>query len=144
MKNYKLDIRKIKKGCIVKMKASSGIKGYGNHQCISEQHGTLNTISLYGHNQHYDVHDILEIIDSPFFTLEQQQAEIEQLKKDSEWISVNDALPNDDGGYLTCVSDDDDFYINYFINYFGDDEVVEWTSDQEITHWKPLPKPPEG
>ena len=75
-------------------------------------------------------------------TIARQQAEIEQLEKESEWISVDDALPEDDGGYLTCVNHDDDFYINYFINYFGDEQLIEWTTDQEITHWKPLPKPP--
>ena len=84
-----------------------------------------------------------EFIDSIVLALEQQQARIKELEKASEWISVDDRLPNDDGGYLTCVNDDEDFYINYFINYFGDDDVVEWTTDQNVTHWKPLPKPPE-
>ncbi len=56
----------IKKGCVVFMKASSGLVGYGNAQCVSGVHGPeLGTISLYGHNQHYKASDIDKIVEFP-------------------------------------------------------------------------------
>ncbi len=55
---------KYTKGDVVFMKASSGMMGYGNAQCISEVHcEQLGTISLYGHNQHYKTYDIARIVD---------------------------------------------------------------------------------
>ena len=57
---------KLKKGCVVKMKASSGMTGYGNAQCISSVCEPLGEISLYGHNQHYKDYDVEEVIEYPF------------------------------------------------------------------------------
>ena len=58
--------RKVSKGCVVFMKRSSGLTGYGNAQCVSAvHHESLGTISLYGHNQHYKTDDIAEIIEYP-------------------------------------------------------------------------------
>ena len=52
------------KGDVVFMKASSGMMGYGNAQCISEVHSEqLGTISLYGHNQHYKTYDIARVVE---------------------------------------------------------------------------------
>ena len=57
--------KELKKGSVVFMKASSGLCGYGNAQCVSEVHGKeLGTISLYGHNQHYKTYDIKEIVEA--------------------------------------------------------------------------------
>ena len=56
----------LKKGCVVFMKASSGLVGYGNAQCVSGvHHESLGTISLYGHNQHYKTYDIARIVECP-------------------------------------------------------------------------------
>ncbi len=69
----------LKKGSVVFMKASSGLVGYGNVQCVSSVFGaSLDTISLYGHNQHYKTHDIDKIVESP---------------KVSPWVSVDVELP---------------------------------------------------
>jgi hypothetical protein len=57
---------KLKKGCVVKMKASSGMTGYGNAQCISSVCEPLGEISLYGHNQHYKDYDVEKVIEYPF------------------------------------------------------------------------------
>ena len=57
---------KLTRGCVVFMKASSGLVGYGNAQCISDVHGPeLGTISLYGHNKHYKTYDIDKIVEYP-------------------------------------------------------------------------------
>lgn len=58
--------KELKRGCIVFMKASSGLVGYGNGQCVSEvHHESLGTISLYGHNRHYKTYDIDKIVEYP-------------------------------------------------------------------------------
>ncbi len=56
---------KIIKGCVVMMKSSSGLIGYGNPQCVQDVCEPLGTISLYGHNQHYKTHDVLNVIEYP-------------------------------------------------------------------------------
>jgi hypothetical protein len=58
-------IQKLTKGCVVLMKASSGLQGYGNAQCISNVCEPLDEISLYGHNQCYKTYDIQKIIEYP-------------------------------------------------------------------------------
>lgn len=57
--------KKLAKGCVVFMKASSGLTGYGNGQCVSEVCEELGTVSLYGHNQHYKTYDIDRIAEYP-------------------------------------------------------------------------------
>ena len=63
---------KITKGCVVIMKSSSGMLGYGNAQCISAVCEPLGTISLYGHNQHYKDYDILKVLEYPLVPIENQ------------------------------------------------------------------------
>ena len=57
--------RELTKGCVVMMKSSSGMKGYGNGQCVSAVCEELGTISLYGHNQHYKTYDIDRVLEYP-------------------------------------------------------------------------------
>lgn len=60
-----IDMSKLVKGSVVYMKGISGLQGYGNVQCISSVCEPLGTISLYGHNQHYKIHDIASIVEWP-------------------------------------------------------------------------------
>jgi hypothetical protein len=53
------------RGCVVRMRASSGLVGYGNDQCVSNVCKPLGEISLFGHNQHYKIYDIAEVIEYP-------------------------------------------------------------------------------
>lgn len=57
---------KLIKGCVVMMKAGSGIIGYGDPQCVSSVCEPLDEISLYGHNQLYKTWDIQKIVEYPF------------------------------------------------------------------------------
>jgi len=65
LKNRKMNNEKITKGCVVYMSSKSGCVGYGNPQCVSSVCEPLGEISLYGHNQHYKIYDVREIIEYP-------------------------------------------------------------------------------
>lgn len=60
------------------------------------------------------------------------------------WICVEERLPENDEHYLVWCSDNNSHELAL---YFGDGEWL--TEDLEnitrvVTHWMPLPKPPEG
>jgi hypothetical protein len=57
--------KKLTRGCVVFMKAWSGLTGYGNEQCVSSVCEELGTVSLFGHNQHYKIYDIDRIAEYP-------------------------------------------------------------------------------
>ncbi len=57
--------RALIRGCVVRMKSSSGLVGYGNEQCVSSVCDPLETLSLFGHNQHYKIYDVAEVIEYP-------------------------------------------------------------------------------
>ena len=73
-----------------------------------------------------------------------------------EWISVKDRLPDEEDSYLTYMMDNGCSYNNVIQRFFikprilkgiyGDThsnwELVKW-DDYVVTHWMPLPKPPE-
>jgi len=69
---------KLESGCVVMMSSAAGMKGYGNAQCVKEVMAELGAISLYGHNQHYKIHDIAKVLEYPHS--KQQAAEINELK----------------------------------------------------------------
>ena len=62
------------RGCVVKLKASSGLIGHGNVQCVSNVCEPLGTISLYGHNEHYKITDVREVIEYPLIEVEREGA----------------------------------------------------------------------
>ena len=57
------------KGCVVYMKESSGLTGYGNLQCVKNICEPLDEISLYGHNEHYKIWDIDKIVEYPIIEI---------------------------------------------------------------------------
>ena len=69
-----------------------------------------------------------------------------------EWISVEDRLPDDDGSHFDVWVDGDRIpdalYDNdkqAFLNYVSDnDGYFEWREIENVTHWMPLPEPPES
>lgn len=78
----------------------------------------------------------------------------------AEWISVKDRLPDKDGQYLvfteqgdcynapfdTNVGDGGEFGI-WFNRYHPDTLGFldsQWQEYEGITHWMPLPEPPDG
>ena len=75
-----------------------------------------------------------------------------------EWISVKDRLPEESGNYIVCCDDSSCSY-GEGIWYSSDVVVVseyyegswtwyeggtEWSLENIVTHWMPLPQPPKG
>ena len=58
----------------------------------------------------------------------------------SEWISVDDRVPDDHGMFLVCTSSG---FIT--INGYSIDDGWHWDVEKPslVTHWMPLPEPPE-
>jgi hypothetical protein len=57
-------------------------------------------------------------------------------RKQSEWISVEERLPEDSMTVITCNAKgevDADYYAFYSLGF----------TDKTVTHWMPLPEPPE-
>lgn len=59
----------------------------------------------------------------------------------SEWISVNDRMPEEGENVLTYGARP--FYDVFYINRLINKESGEWLYDG-VTHWMPLPEPPKG
>ena len=72
----------IKKGCVVFMKGSSGLIGFGNAQCVSNVCEPLGTIGLYGHNEHYKISDISKIVEEiPQSKSKEEEQEFNEISK---------------------------------------------------------------
>ena len=66
---------------------------------------------------------------------------IEELSKQSEWISVDDRMPNREGTYLVYTWKGHILMCNCF-DYFLNGKLR--FDNYTVTHWMPLPEPPKG
>ena len=67
---------------------------------------------------------------------------IDALEQDNGWISVKDRMPELFKNVLT-IDNEGKIFINWL------EEIREWKSyfaygGESVTHWRPLPEPPEG
>ena len=75
-----------------------------------------------------------------------------------KWISVKDRLPEESGNYIVCCDDSScsygegiwyssdvvvvsEYYEGSWIWYEGG---TEWSLENIVTHWMPIPQPPKG
>jgi len=58
-------MEKLCRGCVVKMKQSSGMQGWGNDQCVSGYIEPLGEVYLFGHNQGYHDYDVEKVVSRP-------------------------------------------------------------------------------
>ena len=75
--------------------------------------------------------------------IEELESENARLKDAQRWIPVSERLPERDGFYLVLEN------VNQVAGYYHWCKVFGWNTDggrtniQSVTHWMPLPKPPE-
>ena len=67
-------------------------------------------------------------------------AEVIRNTRHSEWVSVDDRLPEDSGRYL-IVTKDSEVAIDTFLK---SDAQFALQNMHKATHWQPLPEPPKG
>lgn len=61
-----------------------------------------------------------------------------------EWISIKDELPQED--FMVIAASDDDVFATHFRCGFVDGDYwfdIERQRGIEVTHWMPLPEPPQ-
>ena len=70
-----------------------------------------------------------------------------------KWISVEDRLPGDGKRVLAYCNKTGKYFVGHVSNHYLSDEVYWWhegargamyTVTSKVTHWMPLPEPPEG
>ena len=74
------------------------------------------------------------------------RAEIERLKSERRWIPVSERLPHRLGIYLVYFPSERGGGILSSL-FFDNADGAEWVScpaNRNVTHWMPLPTPPEG
>jgi hypothetical protein len=74
------------------------------------------------------------------------RAEVARLTEALErerWVSVSERLPDEDQEVI-CMTTRESLHTRCIRTYFSDGEFyTPWSSDI-VTHWRPLPEPPEG
>jgi hypothetical protein len=64
-------------------------------------------------------------------------------KLSNDWISVEDRLPKENGRYLIMT-----VFKNTPVRYTSYKKEIDypwaWFGEGEVTHWMPLPEPPES
>ena len=96
-------------------------------------------------NQYKTIYELRETIAELSERCREQEADIEELLKEREWVSVNDRLPDNANGVIVC----DEFGFVYPACYYTFDKCWMYSFTDErcghkITHWMPLPEPPKG
>ena len=67
-------------------------------------------------------------------------------RKRSEWISVEERLPDENGRYLAHIKVEHLAFENLSIVailQYGKSQGFDTHSEETVTHWMPLPEPPK-
>lgn len=87
------------------------------------------------------------IVKSLVDTIAELTKELEALK--NQWISVEDRLPDEDGRYMCYVKKLERGDLDVYMRLLFLDGKWPWIENKDrdiynkVTHWMPLPEPPE-
>lgn len=70
-------------------------------------------------------------------------AEYNKLKEQTTWISVKDRLPENDVRVLVYTELKNTLVARRVLPEIWEDDYGYWIVE-DVTHWKPLPDPPES
>lgn len=91
-------------------------------------------------NPYKTIYDLRETIAELSERCREQEVDIEELLKEREWISVKDRMPERSVEVLVYNAKLDIMYVDDPL-YLGEPKLH---FDAEVTHWMPLPEPPES
>lgn len=90
-------------------------------------------------NPYKIIYELRETIAELSERCREQEADIEELLKEREWISVKDRMPPEDEAVLAWNKEGFPMIDVWSGKMWG----YAWTVD-EISHWMPLPEKPES
>ena len=90
-------------------------------------------------NPYKTIYELRETIAELSERCREQEADIEELLKEREWISVKDEMPPEDEAVLVWNKEGFPMIDVWTGKMWG----YAWTVD-EISHWMPLPQKPES
>ncbi len=85
-----------------------------------------------------DKAELIQAFENMQSIINKQQAEIERLK--NPWISIDNALPEKGGKYLVLLNNHQRHIAVWVSVYWA----IGIDTISSVTHWQPLPKPPEA
>lgn len=65
-----------------------------------------------------------------------------EVKAKDRWIPVEDALP-EYGEYVLFIRKNREVYVGYYDEKNTWNTDYQWFCGENVTHWMPLPEPPE-
>ena len=69
---------------------------------------------------------------------------VKQHQAESGWISVDERLPEAYNDFLVCILEYDTGYQYQCVSYFDGNKWLDADGTIDfITHWRPLPQPPQ-
>jgi hypothetical protein len=90
-------------------------------------------------NPYKIIYELRETIAELSERCREQEADIEELLKEREWISVKDRMPDEDEAILAWNKEGFPMIDVWSGKMWG----YAWTVD-EISHWMPIPEKPES
>lgn len=95
------------------------------------------------------IENMAEVIEDMAGIIEDQQERIDIMAADmSEWISVNERMPEQRLGVLVYCPEYNNIYIGNLDDFLQENKWYYFGChgvpiEDEVTHWKPIPKPPK-
>ena len=83
------------------------------------------------------IYELREVIAELSERCREQEADIEELLKEREWISVKDRLPKPNENVLVYCKE-----YGIYVDIHMSGGIFGYSMDS-VTHWMPLPEPPE-